>query len=69
MSRPSRRRRAVAIRHVPFEDLGVLAALLHRRGYDVAYRDAAIDDFGARLAAFVIETKPFASASWQLISI
>jgi GMP synthase (glutamine-hydrolysing) len=48
MSGRSRRRRAVAIRHVPFEDLGVLAALLRRRGYDVAYRDAAVDDLTAR---------------------
>ncbi len=48
MSRRSRRRRAVAIRHVPFEDLGVFAALLRRRGYDVDYRDAAVDDLKAR---------------------
>jgi GMP synthase (glutamine-hydrolysing) len=48
MSRRPRRRRAVAIRHVPFEDLGVLAALLRGRGYDVAYRDAAVDDLTAR---------------------
>lgn len=37
------RRRAVAIRHVSFEDLGLLASLLTKRGYDVSYRDAALD--------------------------
>ncbi|MBM3510638.1 MAG: glutamine amidotransferase [Alphaproteobacteria bacterium] len=48
MSRRSRSRRAVAIRHVPFEDLGVIAPLLRRRGYDLAYRDAAVDSLNTR---------------------
>jgi GMP synthase (glutamine-hydrolysing) len=39
-------RSAVALRHVAFEDLGLLAPVLAREGWDVAYRDAAIDDLG-----------------------
>jgi GMP synthase (glutamine-hydrolysing) len=39
-------RTAVAIRHVHFEDLGILAPLLERSGYHVSYRDAGIDDLG-----------------------
>lgn len=39
---------ALAIRHVPFEDLGSFAAVLRERGALVAYRDAALDDLGAR---------------------
>lgn len=38
----------LAIRHVPFEDLGSFAAVLRERGALVAYRDAALDDLGAR---------------------
>jgi GMP synthase (glutamine-hydrolysing) len=41
-------KRAVALRHVAFEDLDALAAPLAARGYEVAYRDAAIDDLAAR---------------------
>jgi GMP synthase (glutamine-hydrolysing) len=40
------RRSAVALRHVAFADLGLLAPVLAREGWDVAYRDAAIDDLG-----------------------
>ncbi|HLJ20965.1 MAG TPA: glutamine amidotransferase [Stellaceae bacterium] len=39
---------ALAIRHVPFEDLGSFAAVLRERGFAVAYRDAGLDDLGAR---------------------
>ncbi|MFT3889236.1 MAG: glutamine amidotransferase [Arachnia sp.] len=34
---------ALAIRHVPFEDLGVFAPVLERRGYNVTYLDAGVD--------------------------
>jgi len=36
-------RSAVAIRHVAFEDLGILAPLLDERGYHVSYLDAGVD--------------------------
>ncbi|QXT61747.1 glutamine amidotransferase [Tessaracoccus palaemonis] len=35
-------RTALAIRHVPFEDLGTLDAVLRNRGYGIAYLDAGI---------------------------
>lgn len=39
----ARAKLAVAIRHVPFEDLGILQALLTDRGYSVAYREAGVE--------------------------
>jgi GMP synthase (glutamine-hydrolysing) len=38
------RRSAVALRHVAFEDLGLLAPILEREGWDTSFREAAIDD-------------------------
>ncbi|WNL46181.1 glutamine amidotransferase [Dyella sp. BiH032] len=40
-------RTALAIRHVAFEDLGLLAPLLAERGYDVRYAEAGVDAIGA----------------------
>jgi len=40
-------KKALAIRHVPFEDLGLLAPLLAKRGFDIAYVDAPAADVGA----------------------
>jgi GMP synthase (glutamine-hydrolysing) len=37
-------RSAIAIRHVAFEDLGLLAPILEKSGFSVSYREAAIDD-------------------------
>ncbi len=39
---------ALAIRHVPFEDLGSFTPVLRERGFAVGYRDAGLDDLGAR---------------------
>jgi len=41
-----RRRSAIAIRHVAFEDLGLLAKILDKAGWSVSFRDAAVDDLG-----------------------
>jgi GMP synthase (glutamine-hydrolysing) len=38
-------RSAIALRHVAFEDLGSFAPVLARRGFEIGYRDAALDDF------------------------
>lgn len=40
-------RTAVAVRHVPFEDLGILAPLLAERGYEITLLDAGIDELDA----------------------
>jgi GMP synthase (glutamine-hydrolysing) len=37
----------LAVRHVAFEDLGLLGPLLSARGYDVHYHDAGIERFDA----------------------
>ncbi len=42
--------RAVAIRHVSFENLGLLGPLLAERGYIVSYRDAGIDPITPAIA-------------------
>ena len=35
----------IAVRHVAFEDLGLLGPLVSARGYEVRYHDAGIDSF------------------------
>lgn len=35
----------VAVRHVAFEDLGLLGPVLSARGYDIRYHDAGVDSF------------------------
>ncbi|BEM38138.1 hypothetical protein SME10J_18650 [Serratia marcescens] len=40
-------KKAVAIRHVNFENLGILGSLLSLRGYQIDYYDAGRDDIRA----------------------
>ncbi|MCK2025023.1 glutamine amidotransferase [Microbacterium sp. SSW1-47] len=44
MSASTPTRTALALRHVAFEDLGILAPLLEERGYRVRYHDAGVDE-------------------------
>ncbi|MCW0209458.1 MAG: glutamine amidotransferase [Achromobacter sp.] len=44
-------RLALAVRHVPFEDLGILAPALAERGYTVQYLDAGVDAIDAAALA------------------
>jgi len=37
----------LAVRHIAFEDLGLLGPLLSERGYDIRYHDAGIEPFAA----------------------
>ena len=51
-------RRAFVIRHVHFEDLGLLAPVLEARGFEIRYNEAWDADFGAAFDA----TSPSCSA-------
>jgi len=42
------RRSAIAIRHVAFEDLGLLAPIMERAGWSVSFCDAPVDDLSDR---------------------
>jgi GMP synthase (glutamine-hydrolysing) len=67
------RRSAIALRHVAFEDLGLLSAVLEAAGWTISLRDAAIDDLsdpsiaaadllivlGGPIGVYEIESYPF----------
>jgi GMP synthase (glutamine-hydrolysing) len=75
----SNRRRAVAIRHVAFEDLGTLGDVLAGRGFDVRYLEAGRDDFadvgdpdllvvlGGPIGAYELDAYPFLAAETKLV--
>lgn len=66
----------LAVRHVAFEDLGLLGPLVAARGYDIRYHDAGIDRFdaetlvtpdllivlGGPIGVYECETYPFITA-------
>jgi GMP synthase (glutamine-hydrolysing) len=74
-------KKALAVRHVHFEDLGSFAPVLEAHGYGVAYADAGIDDLaaideaapdllvvlGAPIGAYEEDRYPFLEAELALI--
>lgn len=72
---------AIAVRHIHFEDLGVLEPLLRDHGYAVRYVDAATEDLaaidavgpelivalGAPIGAFDDELYPFLASEVELV--
>src|ERR1700743_3857799 len=75
------RRSAIALRHVAFEDLGLLAPVLEREGWSVAYREASTDDLddaslrdaellvvlGGPIGVYETDSYPFLAAEIALI--
>jgi GMP synthase (glutamine-hydrolysing) len=74
-------RSAVALRHVPFEDLGLLAPIMQREGWEVGFRDVATDDLadpsiaeagllivlGGPIGAYETAAYPFLTSELALI--
>jgi GMP synthase (glutamine-hydrolysing) len=75
------RRSAMALCHVAFEDLGLLAPVMAREGWDATYREAAVDDLrdgsikdadllivlGGPIGAYETEAYPFLKPELDLI--
>jgi GMP synthase (glutamine-hydrolysing) len=75
------RRSAIAIRHVAFEDLGLLAPIMERAGWSVSFCDAAVDDLsdlavrdadllivlGGPIGVYETESYPFLSTEITLL--
>jgi GMP synthase (glutamine-hydrolysing) len=75
------RRSVIALRHIAFEDLGLLAPVLEREGWDIAYREASLDDLrdaslreaellvvlGGPIGVYETDSYPFLSAEIALI--
>ena len=73
---PALHKTCLAVRHVAFEDLGLLGPLLTERGYDIRYHAAGIDRFdaptllapdllvvlGGPIGVYEAETYPFITA-------
>jgi GMP synthase (glutamine-hydrolysing) len=73
---------AIALRHVAFEDLGLLGPVLAREGWDVTFRDPAVDDvpdragddvgllivLGGPIGVYETESYPFLNAEIELIA-
>jgi GMP synthase (glutamine-hydrolysing) len=78
---PVPRRSAVAIRHVAFEDLGLLSAILDQAGWSVAYCDASVNNLadpsiakadllivlGGPISVYDSETYPFLTREITLL--
>ena len=72
---------AAIIRHLHFEDLGILQTVLHEHAYHIRYYDAGLDDFstlndantdllvvlGGPIGVYEAETYPFVSQELALI--
>lgn len=77
----AKERTAVALRHVPFEDLGLLQPILRQAGWAVAYRDAPRDDLfdpiiersdllivlGGPIGVYEADAYPFLAAELELL--
>ncbi|MGC4063622.1 MAG: glutamine amidotransferase [Polyangiaceae bacterium] len=75
-------RSAVALRHVPFESLGLLEPLLHAKGFDVEYIDVPVGDLrtsaipkadflvvlGGPIGVYESESYPFLDIEVELIA-
>ncbi|MGY3591118.1 GMP synthase (glutamine-hydrolyzing) [Bradyrhizobium sp. USDA 4341] len=75
------RRSAIAIRHVAFEDLGLLAPIMERAGWSVSFCDAPVDDLsdravsnadllivlGGPIGVYETDTYPFLSTELALL--
>src|SRR6202789_4085690 len=75
------RRSAVAVRHVAFEDVGLLAPVMEREGWDVSFCEAAVDDLrhdsirnanlpvilGGPIGAYETDAYPFLTSEIALI--
>jgi GMP synthase (glutamine-hydrolysing) len=79
---PEGKRSAVAIRHVAFEDLGLLAPILHADGWSTSYREAPTDDLrddsavaqcdplivlGGPISVYEAEAYPFIMAEQKVL--
>ncbi|WP_420970098.1 glutamine amidotransferase [Bradyrhizobium sp. B120] len=74
-------RSAIAIRHVAFEDLGLLAPIMERAGWSVSFCDAPVDDLsdravsdadllivlGGPIGVYETDTYPFLSTELALL--